>query len=299
MRANRAEVERLLRRDGVVLRRQHPELKDVLTWHARRGRLVALLPGVYVDAGQRTDPAIRLRAGSLWVPDGVLTETAAAKLTYAPGIALSTITVAAGHERKGRPGFTVQHRYVPPELIVERGGIRCTSAALTALDLVADTGSGQPIDDVLRTGHADLADLRAALALSPYRRGNPLRLQMLLDSRDRPWSEAERVLHRLLRGAGITGWRSNLPVTTSLGDHYLDVGFRRRRLGLEVDGYEHHSDRQSFERDRARQNALVLDGWIVLRFTWRMLTQEPASVLAAVRQALDGNTRIGAQTRSI
>ena len=53
---------------------------------------------------------------------------------------------------------------------------------------------------------------------------------------------------------------------------YLDVGFRRRRLAVEIDGREFHSDRKLFETDRWRQNALVLDGWRVLRFTWRMIS---------------------------
>jgi hypothetical protein len=35
-----------------------------------------------------------------------------------------------------------------------------------------------------------------------------------------------------------------------------------------------------------RQNALVADGWRVLRFTWRMLKEHPEVVVAAIRQAL-------------
>ena len=38
-----------------------------------------------------------------------------------------------------------------------------------------------------------------------------------------------------------------------------------------------------FESDRWRQNALVADGWRVLRFTWDMLHDHPEVVVAAVR----------------
>jgi very-short-patch-repair endonuclease len=35
-----------------------------------------------------------------------------------------------------------------------------------------------------------------------------------------------------------------------------------------------------------RQNALVANGWLVLRFTWRMLREHPDVVVAAILQAL-------------
>ncbi|HEX2308075.1 MAG TPA: hypothetical protein VHI14_07145 [Jatrophihabitantaceae bacterium] len=35
-----------------------------------------------------------------------------------------------------------------------------------------------------------------------------------------------------------------------------------------------------FESDRLRQNELVAAGWRVLRFTWRMLYDDPDRVLA-------------------
>jgi very-short-patch-repair endonuclease len=59
----------------------------------------------------------------------------------------------------------------------------------------------------------------------------------------------------------------------------------------EVDGYEHHSGREAFTRDRERQNALVLAGWTVLRFTWEMLADEGA-VVDAVRAAVRARSSI-------
>ena len=50
--------------------------------------------------------------------------------------------------------------------------------------------------------------------------------------------------------------------------YYLDVAFKRERVAVEVDGWAYHSTSSAFENDRARQNALVVDGWLVLRFTW-------------------------------
>lgn len=58
-----------------------------------------------------------------------------------------------------------------------------------------------------------------------------------------------------------------------------------RRLAIEIDGKHYHSD-ANFEKDRWRQNALVLDGWLVLRFTCTMLQKYPDRVIETVRRAL-------------
>jgi very-short-patch-repair endonuclease len=108
----------------------------------------------------------------------------------------------------------------------------------------------------------------------------------LIDSRSEPWSAAERLGHRLLRAAGIKGWESNLPVHTDGQVCYIDIAFRQRRLAIEIDGRLHETDEDQFESDRWRQNALVANGWRVLRFTWAMLRDHPEAFVAAVVDAL-------------
>ena len=93
-------------------------------------------------------------------------------------------------------------------------------------------------------------------------------------------------MHRLLRSAGITGWKANQPVTVDGSTYYLDVLFRDMRLLIEIDGREHHIGKEVFETDRWRQNLLVLNGWCVLRFTWAMIEERPDEVVAMVRAAL-------------
>jgi very-short-patch-repair endonuclease len=86
----------------------------------------------------------------------------------------------------------------------------------------------------------------------------------------------------LLRDAGLTGWRCGYRV-----DRYeLDLAFPAERIAIEVDGWAWHSDVERFRHDRRRQNALVLAGWIVLRFTWHDLTGRPEAVVAEIRLAL-------------
>lgn len=84
-------------------------------------------------------------------------------------------------------------------------------------------------------------------------------------------SEAERILHRLLRTAGLIGWRAH---ARSCG-YEIDVVFDAERVAIEIDGWAWHRDAQRHRRDAERQNVLVNAGWHVLRFTWHTLTQDP------------------------
>ena len=51
---------------------------------------------------------------------------------------------------------------------------------------------------------------------------------------------------------------------------------------VDTDGWDVHRTRSAFDDDRARANALVLAGWIVLRFTSRSTVED---VVDAIRAA--------------
>jgi very-short-patch-repair endonuclease len=210
---------------------------------------------------------------------------AAARASYWPSIRLERIDVAVPRKVAERDGFAFNRRSIPADLVVERRGLRFTHPALTAIDLATEEHVDS-IDIALRTRAATLAGMRDALARTPNRPGNQTRLKLLIESRDEPWSAAERLAHRLLRGAGISGWQSNLPVIVKDKLFYLDIAFRSCRLALEIDGRMHEDDPGLFESDRWRQNALVFAGWRVLRFTWAMLDRHPQSFVDSVQQAL-------------
>ena len=62
--------------------------------------------------------------------------------------------------------------------------------------------------------------------------------------------------------------------------------FRRLMLAIEIDGWDFHNSREVFESDRRRQDLLVINGWRVLRFTWRMISDEPEWVISVLRAAM-------------
>lgn len=66
----------------------------------------------------------------------------------------------------------------------------------------------------------------------------------------------------------------------------VDAVWADRRLAVEVDGYEYHRTRAAFERDRARDAALLVAGYRVLRVTAHRLAAEPGAVATQIRSLL-------------
>lgn len=280
------EIDRLLNhQNGLLSRRRHPDLIGAIDALLAEKRLVRLLPGVYAVPAAAGQLITRLRAAQLWDPDAVLTHQAAACLTFWPKVRLSQVDIAVKHRVVRCPGYSSVRRVIAPDLVVVRQGLRCTSPALTALDLVDRCGA-KSIDVLLYSRQATLGHLCEALASSAGRRGNLHRRQLVLESRDNPWSPAERRTHVLLREAGIAGWVGNLKVVINNHTYYIDIGFPAQKLAVEIDGREFHLGEEEFEHDRWRQNDLVNAGWRVLRFTVRMLEETPHLVLAMLREAL-------------
>ena len=130
--------------------------------------------------------------------------------------------------------------------------------------------------------HVDLRDLWRAHLRNKGSYGSPASRRLLQAASDGARSAAERLLVKLLREAGITGWRTNYPV----GGYKVDVGFPASKVALEADGWAFHSDQEDFQIDRERQNAITVLGWQVLRFTWLDLVEYPQRVIAIIRGAL-------------
>jgi very-short-patch-repair endonuclease len=280
------EVQRLLTADGVIARRDHPALDSTLRYLVRRGDLARVLPGIYSTADQAGTLQTRIRALSRLDPDAVLVGAAAARVSFWPDLKVELIECAVRHSRAAQVGYCFSRRHIPDELVINRSGLRYTTPALTALDLCATVG-GDAIDQALRSRATTLAQLQRAMELTAARAGNRTRRQLLLDSRAEPWSRAERLFHRLLRDAGITGWRANRPIVLNSSTFYVDIVFRKLRLVIEIDGRLYHTGPEVFETDRRRQNLLVLNGWFVLRFTWAMIEEHPDEVIAMVREAIE------------
>jgi very-short-patch-repair endonuclease len=168
----------------------------------------------------------------------------------------------------------LHRRNLDPVDVVVLRGLPVTALPLTVLSAAAALGrdSGQPLVDRALQHRVSFAELHGAYCRSFGRHGSPWLGRVLRQAADGACSQAERVLHRLLRRARIEGWVANHKVMVAGVEYWLDVAVVARRLAIEVDGWAWHSGVDRFATDRRRQNALVLAGWTVLRFTWHDLS---------------------------
>lgn len=269
-----ADLEHLLAMEHVVaIRRYGPTVPGVVRAAVARKELTAILPGIYARADVAREPLVRMAALRAKWPNTVFTLRSAAGLLWDPRLLSQTVT-ATGRCRSTVRAFVLEDRAIDPEWIVTVHGMRCTNRALTAVDLIPVAGADF-VDRVLRDargqGQAALRGMWQALEDHPSRPGNTLRRSVLRESRDIPWSEAERRAHQMLREAGIMGWRTNYPVVLHGQLYFIDIAFPELRLALEIDGFGYHSDRSVFERDRVRHNDFEDSEWDCYHFTWHTL----------------------------
>jgi len=162
--------------------------------------------------------------------------------------------------------------------------------ALTAIETAIALGASQGSRVLDRVFQNDLTwrELYRCYCRHIGRRGWKAAAGQLGAAADRAASEAERRLVTLLHQAGLLGWQLDVEVVLPTGRYRLDLAFVHERIAVEVDGWAWHSDVERFRANRRRQNALVLAGWTVLRFTWDDLTNRPEQVVAQIQAALAG-----------
>ncbi len=199
---------------------------------------------------------------------------------FAPGI--TEVTVPRHQRLQRQPATRLRRRDLKPADIVERNGLRVTALPLTVIEAAVRRGGGAKLMDSALQRHVELRQLWHAHLRNKGRHGSPAARRLLQAAADGARSEAERLLVRLLREAGITGWKTNYPV----GGYKIDVAFPKQKVAIETDGWAFHTDPEAFHGDRKRQNKIALLGWQVLRFTWLDLTEYPQRVIAEIKSAI-------------
>ena len=257
----------------------HPELDRALNACRCRGDLAAVLPGIFCYAHKATEFDVRLAAAAASTRPYTLIGRAAAKRTWWPELECDVVSLAHVGRLEPKSGFTFVDRYIPPALIDDSGDLPITTPALTVLDLIPELGA-DCVDEALRRRIVTLPELWEALRLTPRRRGNTQRRELLADSRDKPWSPLERRAHRLLRERRMTGWTTNHEVLIDGEQFFIDVAIAH----LKIDGYEFQSSRAAFHRDRRKDALLAREGWLVMHFSSETLHLLPDALRAAQRQ---------------
>jgi very-short-patch-repair endonuclease len=62
-----------------------------------------------------------------------------------------------------------------------------------------------------------------------------------------------------------------------VGKYRLDFAIPEKNIGIELDGFDHHSSRDDLVRDRQRQRDLEQQGWRIVRFAAKEVFENPES----------------------
>jgi very-short-patch-repair endonuclease len=255
-------------------------------------------PRVYRVGEHDETPASRTWAAMLSLgEDAVLVGRSAAWWHGFLDVAPARVEVAVGrqHQPRERPGVRLLRREVDPVDRTRLRGLAVTTPAPTVLDAAVALGleeGARLMDRALLRRRVDLAGLHAAHERRPGRHGAVLASRLLALADGGARSEAERRAHRLVRRAGLTGWRANGAIDLpGFGNVLGDMVFDAERVVLEIDGWAYHRDLRAFLRDGPRQSALTAAGWVVLRTHWYELHEEPDAFLRTLRRTLAARSR--------
>jgi hypothetical protein len=131
----------------------------------------------------------------------------------------------------------------------------------------------------------DVGPVREVLARCPDHPGAP-HLRAALDLyREKPVftrSGLERRFLEVVTAAGLPAPSMNRFVA----GHEIDAYWEVERFGVELDVFETHGSRLSFEEDRERDDELLLAGIETTRVTGPRLDREPEAVVDSVRRHL-------------
>jgi very-short-patch-repair endonuclease len=283
------------RQHGVVTRQQLLALglsAKAIRHRLNTGRLHQLYRGVYL-VGHTSAPthAPEMAATLACGEAAVLSHRSAAHLWqllhYSAHARLPEVTVP-GRNPDARPDIRIYRvKSLDRRDVTRRLEISVVTPARALLDLAAVV-SPRELELAYAEGQArrrlTRAAVEAVLARNGRRAGTGV-LRALLEKDGPPSltrSEAEERLLHLIRSSGLP----HPVVNARLGPFEVDLLWRPQRLVVEVDGFQYHSSRAAFERDRLRDAELQARGYGVMRVTWRQIVDEPEAVVVRLAQAL-------------
>jgi hypothetical protein len=275
----------------------------------RHGRLVSPTRGVLLPAEHAHDVQQRAAAAlHTQRSDAAVSHRSAAALHAWPWIPAEwlldesvDVTVARDDTtRSSRRGLRRRIAAVPHAEVVEMSGLRVTSPARTAVDIARtedQTLAVQLMDWLLTNEPCVMDDLQAVVARMvglPAVRAARAAIVLARPGVDSPRETVAR----------LQVVRAGLPVPDTClrieDDGVLlargDLGYWRRLIWIEYDGWLWHRTRGVFASDRARDRWLIRRGWECFRLTDRDLAA-PRNWLGQLAAAIqDAPARIAAMS---
>lgn len=256
-------------------------------------------PNVYRLGGTGGSWHQELMAAQLWGgPGTVLSHESAGALFHLDGVPEGVIAITTPR-RAALEGVQVhkvgslrpwEHGILEP--------FQVTGIVRTLFDLGSVLPSDKlevAVEDALRRDDERFGVLARRLRQVDLRgRNNGARLlAKLIGSKDpstpggRPSdSEPEVLLERIIIDAGLPPPERQRAVRIGERTYRLDLCYPELKVAIEFDGYRWHWGREKWQRHLARNDDLMLDGWIVVHVTWDDLHNHPEKVVAKLSKAL-------------
>jgi hypothetical protein len=267
----------------------------ITDWALRHPDVARLSRDTYLPAAQRSDLRARLPAVLLTAPAGAVVSHHTAAAMWKVEIPLQAddllvhLTVPEASRARNRSDRRIHHATLGSGDVERRWGVPVTSPARTWRDLAAvlEPAALLAVTDQLLDVLCRAAELTRALADRPTGRGAARARSVLAVADPKADSPMESVLRWLLHEAGLPWPVLQHRVLDEAGRQigFGDLAWPERKVLIEFDG-DGHRDRRTFVQDLRRQNRLVLEGWIVLRFSSADVLGRPEQVVAAIRKAL-------------
>jgi hypothetical protein len=263
---------------------------DAIKHRVALGRLHRMHRGVYA-VGHR---ALRHEA---WWMAAVLAAGLGATLSYRSAAQLwgirsssrARIDISVPRHRRSTPRLEVHVVVMQPDEVTMERGIPVTTPARTLLDLAAVVSTQHvkaAFDEAEVRRLTSPTSLDALVRRYRGRRGTRA-IDHVLDEHRRngqtvPTSLLERRFLALVAAHDLPRPQIN----PDSGQGELDARWPEHRLIVECDGFATHGTRKAFEEDRAKDRALQVAGWRVVRITWRQLTADRDTIAAQLAALL-------------
>lgn len=259
--------------------------KDQIARRVKSGNLYRVHRGVYA-VGRPPRTALEHASAAVLAcgPDAALSHGSALALW---DLARWSWTFAVMTPTYRRPSGIKVHsgRGLLPRDFRRRNGIRVTSPARTLLDcapLLQDKALARAVNDARHLKHLRLRDLADVVDRFPRRPGA---------ARLAPFISTEG-------GPTRSGWEDDFPsfcrrfglpepvMAASVAGYTVDALFPHEKVIVELDGWEYHSSRASFESDRERDASTLVAGHVTVRMTWERIFGDAAREAMRLREIL-------------
>jgi hypothetical protein len=249
--------------------------RGAIGYRVQIGRLYHVHQGVY-SLGRPPKLALeRAAAAVLACGDGALLSHRAALALWDLGSWPALLDVTAPRDVRHRGIRTHHCTTLRSRDGRRRHGIRVTSLARALLDCapsMTDRTLTRKVNDALRTPHLNRSQLRELVLRCPTHLASRRLASFAEVTQGAPTdSSFEDDFKVFCERYALPRPETNF----RLGRYTVDAYFPEHNLIVELDGWDFHKDRDSFERDRERDAEALARGIASIRITWDRLHNTP------------------------